>query len=60
MAGNVWEWCEDRSSEDKESRVLRGGSWMRHLGYLRVAGRSIIISTYLGRDLVGFRCVSGL
>jgi len=51
MAGNVWEWCEDRSSEDKESRVLPGE--------LRAAGRF----SYGPADTNGgggFRCVSGL
>ncbi|MCA9464198.1 MAG: SUMF1/EgtB/PvdO family nonheme iron enzyme [Nitrospira sp.] len=27
MAGNVWEWCASWYDSDKDSRVLRGGSW---------------------------------
>ena len=27
LSGNVWEWCEDRHSDEGDARVLRGGSW---------------------------------
>jgi formylglycine-generating enzyme required for sulfatase activity len=28
MAGNVWQWCEDRFDSQGVDRVLRGGSWV--------------------------------
>jgi formylglycine-generating enzyme required for sulfatase activity len=27
MAGNVWEWCENKHKQSEDRRVLRGGSW---------------------------------
>lgn len=27
LSGNVWEWCEDWSTKERNVRVLRGGSW---------------------------------
>ena len=59
MAGNVWEWCEDWYSEDKDYRVLRGGSWYYGLGSLRVANRGNYSPSYTS-NYCGFRCVSGL
>ena len=58
MAGNVWEWCADWYSEDKEYRVLRGGSWFSAPNVLRAASRFNDDPSFTFDDL-GFRCVSG-
>ncbi|MEN3943634.1 SUMF1/EgtB/PvdO family nonheme iron enzyme [Prosthecobacter sp. SYSU 5D2] len=57
LGGNVWEWCQDRYREDKDWRVLRGGSW-------KSARRETLLTSHRTHDpenyrsdSVGFRCV---
>ncbi len=59
MAGNVWEWVEDKFDDKEAARVLRGGTWSSYARNLRASNR-------FGGDaggrgsVVGFRvcCVS--
>ena len=54
MEGNVWEWCEDRYDANRDSRVLRGGSWGSSPLNLRSANRDDDLpgARYYG---IGFR-----
>jgi serine/threonine-protein kinase len=72
MAGNVYEWAADWDSSSYYNtspgsnppgplsgtyRVVRGGSWLNQVNYLRTAGRSN--SNPKGRNYYfGFRCAS--
>ena len=39
MIGNVFEWCEDKYSENSSYRVIRGGSWDNLARGVRVSNR---------------------
>jgi formylglycine-generating enzyme required for sulfatase activity len=69
IAGNVWEWCEDRynqrfsevslnggAARQGWGRVARGGSWRRGIDLARVSTRTWYEIGYAADDL-GFRCV---
>jgi formylglycine-generating enzyme required for sulfatase activity len=72
MAGNVWEWVNDRYGSDYYSvspgvnpqgpatgswRVLRGGSWSYDGFNVRSADRGYFLPGNWGSDGGGFRCV---
>lgn len=55
MAGNVWEWTDSFYDDEKETNVLRGGSWDYRGDFCRCANRYRIypVDWYFS---VGFRC----
>ncbi len=56
MAGNVWEWMDNKYKENTSARALRGGSWFNDPGLLRCSARSNV-DPALRYDYIGFRVV---
>lgn len=56
MAGNVWEWMENKYSPSSKARALRGGSWPLTTGHLPCAARFDLNPVNRWPD-VGFRVV---
>ncbi len=42
MAGNAWEWTENKLNSDDSARALRGGSWYNNPVNLRCSARNVI------------------
>jgi formylglycine-generating enzyme required for sulfatase activity len=57
MAGNVWEWQANFSSDEKQYLVLRGGSWDNYGDNARVSVRDDVRPDYRV-NLFGFRLVA--
>ncbi len=57
MCGNVWEWTTSFWDEDRDSYVLRGGSWVYDREYARVASRNRLNPNFSG-NYSGYRLVS--
>ena len=55
MAGNVWEWTVDWFDADKDTYVIRGGSWGVEARNLRSSNRFYRVPTYWSFN-IGFRC----
>jgi hypothetical protein len=57
LGGNAWEWCEDWSNAEKNSRVLRGGSWQHDKPANLLSSSRDFLSPRRSFDITGFRCV---
>ncbi|ETW94005.1 MAG: hypothetical protein ETSY1_36740 [Candidatus Entotheonella factor] len=61
MAGNVWEWVQDRyplqsdAASGHERRILRGGAWNYQAVYLRTSYRRHERPDF-AEHRIGFRC----
>ena len=56
MAGNVWEWMDNKYKENTSARALRGGSWVNVPDYLRCSARDVV-GPALTNYGIGFRVV---
>lgn len=57
LGGNVWEWCSDPFDPGKESRVVRGASWVDNLPEILLTSYRHYGRPEMRNTSVGFRCV---
>jgi formylglycine-generating enzyme required for sulfatase activity len=57
MAGNVWEWVDEKHEDDPKRRVVRGGSCCSYFVPPRAANRNAWAPEHRDQDL-GFRCAA--
>ena len=58
MAGNAWEWMENKYTPDEEWRALRGGSWSDTTENLPCAARGDFYPDVVWDYVVGYRVVA--
>jgi formylglycine-generating enzyme required for sulfatase activity len=56
MAGNVWEWMDNKHEENTSYHALRGGSWCDNADVLRCSARYFFLPAY-SYFIFGFRVV---
>ena len=55
MAGNVWEWCLDSFTDERDPHILKGGSWQNEAEYLDCGVRTYSYPPEKRRPYMGFR-----
>lgn len=57
MLGNVWEWCQDWSGDERTLRILCGGSWLNDVPSTVSVSYRLRTLGVGGANNQGFRCV---
>ncbi|KKQ55660.1 MAG: hypothetical protein US74_C0025G0007 [Parcubacteria group bacterium GW2011_GWA2_38_13] len=59
MAGNVWEWTETLTDEERKLYILKGGSWSNNETTAQCSYKTVEYAEK-SYDNIGFRCVKDL
>mgnify|MGYP000172044190 CR=1 FL=1 len=62
MAGNVWEWVDDKKQSAKsrpKTRILKGGGWTSNKDQARISFRNYV-DLKMNNPTFGFRCAKSL